>query len=228
VSQLALPIGLADHAVFASFLAAGNEAVVAHLESLAQRRVGTGAWLSGGRASGKSHLLQAVCAAAGDSAAYLPADMLVPAGPRAIEGFAARSILCIDDIDRLAGRADWERALFNLYNDVDARGGQLVVTASGSLRETAFGLADLASRLSRLPAFALQALAEDDRMAALRLRASHRGLDLPEETARYLLTRTRRDMASLYGVLDRLDREALRAQRRLTVPFVRSVLDEGR
>ena len=61
-------------------------------------------------------------------------------------------------------------------------------------------------------------------MAALQLRASHRGLELPEDTARYLMTRSRRDMQSLYALLDRLDLEALRAQRRLTIPFVRDVL----
>jgi chromosomal replication initiation ATPase DnaA len=32
-------------------------------------------------------------------------------------------------------------------------------------------------------------------------------------------------MTSLYEALDRLDKEALRAKRRLTIPFVRTVLD---
>jgi DnaA family protein len=49
---------------------------------------------------------------------------------------------------------------------------------------------------------------------------------LPDDAARYLVTRSRRDMASLYKLLDTLDQEALRAQRRLTVPFVRDVLKE--
>jgi DnaA family protein len=65
-------------------------------------------------------------------------------------------------------------------------------------------------------------------MAALQLRAEQRGLELPPETARYLLTRERRDMGSLRALLDRLDREALRAQRRLTVPFVRGLLGGDR
>jgi DnaA family protein len=51
-----------------------------------------------------------------------------------------------------------------------------------------------------------------------------RGLDLPVETANYLLTRRKRDMASLYALLDRLDLESLNAQRRLTIPFVKTVL----
>jgi hypothetical protein len=32
-------------------------------------------------------------------------------------------------------------------------------------------------------------------------------------------------MASLYALLDQLDAEALRTQRRLTIPFVRGVID---
>ena len=60
----------------------------------------------------------------------------------------------------------------------------------------------------------------------LQLRAQHRGLELPDETAAYLIRRSRRDMASLYGLLDKLDLEALRAQRRLTIPFVRDVLKQ--
>ena len=51
-------------------------------------------------------------------------------------------------------------------------------------------------------------------------------MELPDDTARYLLTRSRRDMASLYDVLDRLDKEALRAKRRLTIPFARTVLED--
>ena len=65
---------------------------------------------------------------------------------------------------------------------------------------------------------------DGQRIAALQLRARHRGVDLPSDTARYMLTRSKRDMRSLYGLLDKLDLEALRAQRRLTIPFVRSVL----
>ncbi|MDH4314960.1 MAG: DnaA regulatory inactivator Hda, partial [Gammaproteobacteria bacterium] len=76
-----------------------------------------------------------------------------------------------------------------------------------------------------LTVFQLQALSEQDTTMALQLRARHRGLDLPADTASYLMSRTRRDMGSLYALLDRLDAEALRTQRRLTIPFVRTVID---
>lgn len=226
MSQLALPLRLADHAVFASFLDAGNEALVATLQSLAEGEPGPGCWLWGARATGKTHLLQAACAQAGDRSVYVPLRDLAVAGPQSIDGLASRDLVCIDDIDTVAGNAAWETALFVMYNQIAEAEGRLVVAAATAPRATRIVLPDLESRLSRLPIFQLQALDEDQRAAALQLRARHRGLSLPDDTARYLLSRSRRDMASLYGWLDRLDAEALRAQRRLTIPFVREVMQQ--
>jgi len=226
MSQLVLPLRLADHAVFASFLDAGNETLVATLADVSTGDRGAGCWLWGVPASGKTHLLQAVCDRAGDRAVYLPLAMLAEAGPDILEGVAERAIVCIDDVDRVAGSNKWERGLFNLFNELHDNGGQLVVSASAAPRECGLQLADLASRMSRLPVFQLQSLDDEQRVAALQLRARHRGLDLPDETAGYLLKRSRRDMASLYELLDKLDLEALRAQRRLTIPFVREVIQQ--
>jgi DnaA family protein len=226
MTQLALPLQLADHAVFASFLGHGNETLVSTLVGLSSGDAGQGCWLWGSPATGKTHLLQAVCDQAGDRSVYLPLDMLAAAGPEILEGLASRGLVCIDNIDRVAGQDEWEVALFNLFNDLQESDGQLIVSARSAPRESGIVLADLASRMSRLPVFQVRALDEQQRVAALQLRAGHRGLELPDDTAAYMLKRSRRDMASLYALLDKLDLEALRAQRRLTIPFVRGVLQQ--
>ncbi|MEL7185531.1 MAG: DnaA regulatory inactivator Hda [Pseudomonadota bacterium] len=224
MSQLALPLQLADHAVFASFLPDGNETLVATLNDIASGQLHAGCWLWGSAATGKTHLLQAVCDAAGDRAAYLPLSMLVDAGPGAVEGLASREIVCIDDIDQVFGDDEWEQALFALCNQVADVQGALVVSASTTPREADVRLADLASRMQRLAVFQVRELDDAETISALQLRSRHRGLELPDETAQWLIKRSRRDMASLYDVLDRLDAAALQAKRRLTVPFVREVL----
>jgi len=224
VSQLALPLRLADHAVFGSYLDTGNETLVATLVDLAGGGAGQGCWVWGPRATGKTHLLQAVCDRAADHAVYVPLAMLAPAGPEILDGLASRELICLDDIHAVAGDRDWETALFSLCNQAFDAHRKLVVAALMSPRECPVALPDLQSRLSRLPAFQVRPLEESDRAAALQLRACHRGIELPDETVRYLLNHSRRDMASLYGLLDKLDSEALRAQRRLTVPFVKEVL----
>lgn len=227
MSQLVLPLRLADHAVFASFYERGNEQLVATLMELARGAAdgaGHGCWLWGEAATGKTHLLQAVCDRAGDRAVFVPLSMFAAAGPAVLEGLASRELVCVDDIENVVGDPDWETALFDLCNQLVDAGGQLIVAASTTPRECRIKLPDLASRLSRLPVFHVHALDDEQRVGALQLRARHRGLELPAETARYLLKRSRRDMASLYELLDKLDLEALRAKRRLTIPFVRDVL----
>lgn len=224
MSQLALPLRLADHAIFDTFFAAGNEPVVGYLRSLADAEPGQGAWIWGARTAGKSHLLQATCERFDDRAAYLPLAELSRAGPALLEGLASRQLVCIDDVDIVAADEEWERGLFVLCNEVLEAGHHLVVSAVCAPRESDIALADLRSRLQRLATFHVRELDDAGRVSALQLRASHRGLELPGETARYLLVRSRRDMRSLCELLDRLDLEALRAQRRLTIPFVKGVL----
>ena len=227
MSQLVLPLRLADYAVFETFLAAGNEAVVDYLRSLPEAAPGQGAWVWGATATGKSHLLQATCERFGDRAAFLPLAELAKAGPDLLEGVESRQLVCVDDVDTVAGDEPWERALFGLCNALIESGHHLVVSAAAPPRESGIVLADLRSRFQRLATFHIHGLDDAARMAALQLRASHRGLELPAETARFLMARSRRDMRSLYELLDKLDLEALRAQRRLTIPFVREVLQAG-
>ena len=229
MSQLALPLQLQDHAVFESFWPAGNDALVAYLTELCDKGASPGCWIWGAAATGKTHLLQAVCDRSGDRSIYLPLALFVEAGPEALDGLENRQFICLDDIDTIAGIPEWEPSLFGLCNQAQDSGGILIISASATARECAFTLKDLASRFTRLPPFHIQPLADSDRLKALQLRAKLRGLDLPQETANYLLTRRKRDMASLYELLDKLDQEALKAQRRLTIPFVKTVVssDDG-
>ncbi|HEY6986268.1 MAG TPA: DnaA regulatory inactivator Hda, partial [Rhodanobacteraceae bacterium] len=59
----------------------------------------------------------------------------------------------------------------------------------------------------------------------LQERAASRGIELDEAVLDWLFAREKRDLASLLGVLDRVDVASLAAQRRVTVPFLRTLLD---
>lgn len=221
---MALPLKLQDHAVFESFWPVGNDAVVAFLVALAEHRSGPGCWIWGATSTGKTHLLQALCERTGDMAVYMPASSITDTGAEILEGLARRQFVCLDDVDLCAGDPDIELALFELYNQVADNQGMIIAAATTTQRASGFQLPDLQSRFALLPAFRLCELADNDRKKALQLRANHRGLELPEETANFLLSRSKRDMASLYTLLDKLDSAALRAKRRLTIPFVREVI----
>ncbi|HEB57844.1 MAG TPA: DnaA regulatory inactivator Hda [Gammaproteobacteria bacterium] len=220
--QLALDIGLRDSARFENYTAGDNHAALATLRAGTEPFV----YLAGAPATGRTHLLQAACHAAGPMAAsiYLPLREHGDLAPAVLEDLEQYRLVCLDDVDAVAGLAAWETALFHLYNRVREAGGRLIVSAAQVPAEAGFVLADLRSRLGWGPVFQLRALAEADRLGALQQRARYRGLDLPDEVGEYLLRRSPRDMASLFQLLERLDQASLQAQRRLTIPFVRSLL----
>jgi len=230
MQQLPLEVTLADYALFETFCAGPNAACVHALRELATVAAYSFAWIWGPPDSGRSHLLQAcvnAADAAGGRSAYLPLDPEVGLTPEVIEGLDACDVICVDDVDAVAGNAAWERALFLLYEGVRVRGGRLVMAAEHAPLHCGFALPDLASRFTSGATFRLRSLSDEDRVRAMQLRAGWRGLELPDDVARYVIARVERGTGSLFGLLDRLDREALVAQRRLTVPFVREVLKCG-
>jgi DnaA-homolog protein len=226
MDQLPLGLRLADRAVFATFWPQGNEQLLAHLQDTARGAVCGMTWLAGPHASGKSHLLQATCAAAplARRCGFFPLAQLQGLGPAALEGLPHLDLVCLDDVQLAAGHAQWEEALFGLYRELDERGGSLLAAAPERPALLPWGLKDLASRFAAATIHTLQPLDEAAQRDALMLRAKVRGFELPEEVARWLQRRYPRDMGTLYQLLDTLDSAALVAQRRLTVPFIRSVL----
>lgn len=230
VRQLPLGVQLGVSQRFETFHEGANSVAVAGLAQLVREPGQAPLWLLGPRGAGKTHLLQASCALAGQrglTSAYLPLATSKAMDPGLLAGLERVDLVALDDIDMIAGQAAWEQALFTLYNELLDLGGRLACSAQLAPAAVAFALPDLASRMSACVVHRLQPLGERDQGLALRRRAEHRGLELPDETLSYLTRRAPRDFAALCRLLDDLDTEALAAQRRLTVPFVRQVLERS-
>jgi DnaA family protein len=220
MKQLALGLGLRADAVFESFAPGANLELLAALRG----RGATPLWLWGGQGSGKTHLLQAVCAAAGETAAYFPLGPAAALPPAALVGFERCRVLCLDEVDAAAGNLAWEQALFRVFNESAELRTRLVFAARAAPRALDWSLHDWRSRAAACVVYQVRDLDDAGRLEALRLHAAQRGLQLPAETTDYLLRRMPRDLPSLLELLDRLDEASLIAQRRLTIPFIRDAL----
>ena len=184
-------------------------------------------YLAGPAASGKTHLLLGVCAAAreaGRRAAYLPLAAAAGRLREALDAMEGHDLLALDGVESIIGRRDDEVALFDAHNRARASGTALLYAARQAPDALVPGLPDLHSRLSQCTRIVLEPLDDAGRREVLRTRALRRGWTLEDAALDWLLRRVGRDLAGLTALLDRLDQASLAAQRRVTVPFLRQVL----
>lgn len=228
--QLPLGVRLSSGSTFADFYRAAQAEAYALAEQLAMGADQPVACLWGAPGTGKTHLLQAACRAAigaGRTAAYLPLAEFGYLDPDLLAGWSRYELICVDDVNRVAGHRHWEAALFSLFNTLHENGNTLLAASHAPPGRSNWVMADWQSRLSWGPVVNLATLTDGDREAILKLRASRCGLTLPDEVARFMLRRLPRDMASLMQWLEALDQASLALQRRLTIPLVRQVLENG-
>jgi DnaA family protein len=155
---------------------------------------------------------------------YVALDPAARLRPDVLRGLDALDLLALDQVDRVAGDLEWEKELFVLLNAFLAREGGLLLAGRLAPATAGWTLPDLASRAAGAVVYRLEALDDDDQIAALIGHARARGLDLDRAAAEYLLHRVARDMSGLTAWLERLDSASLIAQRRLTIPFIRELL----
>jgi DnaA-homolog protein len=229
--QLSLSVNLNDDATFENFYAPAQTHNAMVVQGLREQVAGRGEafiYLWGAPGCGLTHLLQAACHQAqemGMSVQYLPLRDLVGYAPEELFiGLEELDLICLDCLPTIAGRADWELAIFNLYNRLRERGRRLLVAAEHNPRELAISLEDLRSRLQWGITYQVHNLSDDEKQQALQLRARARGLELNDEVAQYIIQRLPRDTNELFWQLQRLDHASLAEQRKLTIPFVKKVL----
>lgn len=232
-TQFTLAVTLPDDETLHSFYGADSSPAVAYIRQYLQpERANSGkpqppVFVFGASGSGKSHLLYAACVQAqelGLTSQLLALDEFAQYSPRMLDNLEQLDLVCLDNIGAVAGDSHWQVALFDLYNRLAEHGKKLIIVADDQPTALGFTLPDLVSRLQACTVFQLRLLSDDDKQKLLQQKARVRGLDLPDEVARYLLNRQQRDIRALVDTLDLLDKASMVHQRRLTIPFVKDVL----
>lgn len=226
--QTLIPADAGNDIALESFYERGNEILVQELKNLlsgVQARPVLYLWGESG--SGKTHLLNACCIAAGKRSKpgiYVSLtgksddelDELIPV--------AANTILCMDDIGMIAGLDDVQAKILLLYESMLQSSGTLIVSGSAPPGKINLELKDLESRLAGGGVYRIRPLDEAGKQQALRHQASTRGFDLDEKVIAFIMSRCNRDTGSLFALLDKIDSASLRDHRKITVPFLKTLL----
>lgn len=227
--QIPLRIGLDDEARFDNFYSGegANLALLTYLQTEQPDLL----YLYGAPSSGVSHLLIALAKRAESGrkrAQYIPLKELLDAPASMLSQLGSLDLLCFDDIDSVAPNEEWQLEIFHLFNRQREQGVHIVFGSHSAPSELQIGLADLRSRILSGQTWAIAELGDEEKLAALKKRASLRGFDLTDAVVNYLMGREQRDMSNLMQCLDQLDRLSLQEKKLVTLPLVKEVIEAQR
>ena len=226
MEQLLLPVSVSEHMVFDSFYPGSNLEIYQSLQDHIEKLL----WIAGTRGSGKTHLLQAAfhqCIRLANKSLYIPMREFEQLSPEVLDDLDQLDLICIDDIEFILGCQAWEIKLLDLYERLHTTNTRLLITSHETPKVLNFFLPDLASRFSMSVVHQLKVLSETEIISAIQLHADIRGFNLPIESANYLLKRVERNVSSLIEIIKILDYESLSKQRKLTIPFIKNILQLG-
>ncbi len=225
--QIPLQFEFSSDQTFNDYYAGENREIVDHLQGFITKSEGGLIYLWGDQGLGKSHLLQACGQMAQRNkirSFFLSLSLQGLTDPSILEGLEEIEMVCIDDLNRIAGNDPWELAFFSFFNRIRDQGHRLIVSAPAPPNELPIRLPDLKTRLSWGLTLKLKSLTEQERVSALSYKARKTGLEISPQVGRFLLTHYSRDLPSLWALLEKIDHETLAAKRKLTIPFLKQIL----
>jgi len=225
--QLPLRVQLRDDATFENFYSSDTQEFASQIQLSASGLGEQSIFVSGPVGSGCSHLLQAACHEAekkGLNSVYLPLDELVEYSPAIFESLEGLPLIALDNLQAIVGKPEWEEALFHLFNRVRDSGGNLLFSADQSPDQLDIKLPDLYSRLVWGLVYSIDEPSTEFKMLALQFRAKNRGIEMTDDVAKYVVKNVKGQMDQMFEALQQLDSASLSAKKKLTRPFVKTVM----
>lgn len=212
-----------------TFLLGSNTRLLLELlDEITTGRQAHSLYIWGEPGAGKSHLLQAACKRAHENnrcPVYIPLRQSRALRPDILHDLGKLNLVCIDDIESVHDDLEWQRGLIWLYNELRDNGNALIISANSSPLNINIALEDLKSRLSWGQVYHLKSPGDEVKIKILKRAANTRAFDLSDEVIEYLIRRVDRDLNSLIKLLDEIDQASLTAQRKVTVPFVKAIIN---
>lgn len=201
-----------------------NEQLLKDIKDLSN---GDNLYIYGVKNSGKTYLLQSLCneySKNKKSALFLPLKEVVRYGVDIIESIENMDLVCIDGLEIIRNKKEWEIGLFNLINNSLQTNCRLIFTSSSEDIKAAFSLPDLDSRMKKFNSYEIFPISDNHLLEALKNIANLSSINLGDREAQYLITYTKRNMSDLVKILESLDQLSMENKRRITIPLIKELL----
>ncbi|MDH3335487.1 MAG: DnaA/Hda family protein [Rhodospirillaceae bacterium] len=176
----------------------------------------------GPKGSGKTHLANVFINATG--AKNIGKDYLEKNSAHSIcDGEKA---LVVENAENIIGHG-LDEQLLHLYNTARERDIRILMTATSAPARWKINLKDLSSRLNTAPIAEINP-PDDSLIAALLLKQfTDRQINISQDVINYLISRMDRSFSAVRDVVEKTDSLSLSEKRKITIPLVRRVLEDG-
>ena len=213
---------------FASFIEGENQDLLDFLITVTKKKKNDCLYIWGSQGTGKTHLLQAACKQADDmnsQVTYIPLKQHEEFDSEIFNGLGKLDLICVDDLEFISGNLEWQQRLTLLYNEIRDNNNSIIISSTSSPKNIKIELDDLKSRLVWGQVHKIKPPNDELKIEILKRKASERSFELSESVAEFLIHRTDRDLNSLIKILDVIDHSSLAAKRKVTIPFVKKLID---
>ena len=229
-TQLIFPFQVNQKASFASFFCSPDNAeLISRLTGLVASKNADELIINGAEGSGKSFLMQAICnelSSSGKQFAFIPMNKAINMGVEIFQNLASLDAVCIDDLQLILSREEWETALFNLINECQQSNCSLILSFGGNQSlEDITQLPDLLSRIKRMEFMKLQAVQDEFLNQALDFVSQQLDINLEKAELEFLLKHQTREFSLLVDNLMVLDKQAASLKRKITIPLIKETLN---
>ena len=213
---------------FTSFIEGENQDLLDFLNTMTKKKKNDCLYIWGSQGTGKTHLLQAACKQADDmnsQVTYIPLKQYEEFDSEIFNGLGKLDLICVDDLEFISGNLEWQQRLTLLYNEIRDNNNSIIISSTSSPKNIKIELDDLKSRLVWGQVYKINPPNDELKIEILKRKASERSFELSESVAEFLIHRTDRDLNSLIKILDVIDHSSLAAKRKVTIPFVKKLID---
>ena len=228
--QLIFPFQINQKASFESFFCSPNNAeLISRLSDIVISKNADELIINGAEGSGKSFLMQAICnelSSSGKQFAFIPMNKAINMGVEIFQNLASLDVVCIDDLQLILSKEEWETALFHLINECQQSNCSLVLSCGGiQSLEVSTQLPDLLSRIKRMEYMTLQAVQDEFLSQALDFVSQQLDINLEKAELEFLLKHQTREFSLLVDNLIALDKQAASLKRKITIPLIKETLN---
>ena len=228
LSQIPFEFGNVQKNDFTSFVVGKNQALLKFLDIIIKKQENDCIYIWGSQGTGKTHLLQAACKQADEinsQVAYIPLKHQEDLSPEILNDLGKLDLICIDDLEFVSGNIEWQQRLTLLFNEVRDNNKSMLISSTISPKNINIELSDLKSRLFWGQVFKINPPDDELKMEILTKKATERSFELSNDVVEFLINRKKRDLKSLIEILDQIDHSSLAAKRKITIPFIKELID---